>query len=185
MPKIAIFAGHGGSDPGAVANGLRESDLNLALMSEVTRILRSRGYQVINNRTTDVNRSINDDVRLANRSNIDGVVEIHMNSNYGTPGRGTEAFHSISGGIGRTLATALVNNISALGFVNRGPKTRVNAAGRDFFGIIRDTNAPAVLLETAFINNPNDMALFDVGRISTAIANAVQQVFPLESFDNI
>ncbi|MCL1919068.1 MAG: N-acetylmuramoyl-L-alanine amidase [Peptococcaceae bacterium] len=176
---IAIFAGHGGSDFGAVANGVYEKDINLALSNEVTRILRQRGYTVINNRTTDVNRNINADVALANRSNVDAVVEIHMNSNLGNPGTGTEAYFSIRGGRDRDLAAALVYAIAALGFANRGIKTRTNAAGQDYFGIIRDTYAPAVLVEVAFINNPNDMAMLNIGRVSQAIANAVMQVFPL------
>ena len=181
MPRIAVFAGHGGTDPGAVANGLYEKDINLALSNEVTRLLRAKGYEVVNNRTTDVNRDINADVALANRSNVDAVVEIHMNSNAGAPGTGTEAYYSINGGKGKELALAIVNNIAALGFVNRGIKTRINAAGKDFFGIIRDTNAPAVLAETAFINNPNDMALLDINKASQAIADGIMQVFPASS----
>ena len=177
-PRIAVFAGHGGTDPGAVANGLYEKNINLALSNEVTRILRARGYQVINNRTTDVNRNLNADIALANRSNVDGIVEIHMNSNLGAPGTGTEAYYSIHGGKSKDLAQALVNNIAALGFANRGIKTRIGSTGQDFFGIIRYTNAPAVLLETAFINNPNDMARLDIGRVSQAIANGIMQVFP-------
>jgi len=88
-PKIAVYAGHGGSDYGAVANGLYEKDFNLALSNGVTKILREKGYEVINNRTTDVNRDINADVAMANRLSVNGVVDIHMNSNLGTPGSGT------------------------------------------------------------------------------------------------
>ena len=41
MSKLAIYAGHGGSDPGACANGKRESDYTLKLMQEVTRRLQA------------------------------------------------------------------------------------------------------------------------------------------------
>ncbi|MCL2084601.1 MAG: N-acetylmuramoyl-L-alanine amidase [Oscillospiraceae bacterium] len=182
MPVIAVFAGHGGSDYGAAGNGFIEKNLNLALSNETTRILRGRGYSVINNRVTDVNRSITQDAALANSSNADAVVEIHMNSNAGTPGTGTETFYSIRDrGPGRALATAITRNIAALGFVNRGARTRINYAGEDALGIIRLTNAPAVLVEAAFINNPGDMARFDVGAISKAIADAVTEVFPISA----
>ncbi len=180
MPRIAVFAGHGGSDPGAVANGLQEKDLNLALSNEVSKILRQRGYEVVNNRTTDLNRSITADAYLANRNNVDAVVEIHQNSNFGTPGSGVEAFYSIKDtGKGKALAQAIVNNIAALGFPNRGIKTSTNAAGQDALGILRLTNGPTVLVETSFINSPEDMARFNVNQISTAIANGVSQVFPV------
>ncbi|MDR0315028.1 MAG: N-acetylmuramoyl-L-alanine amidase, partial [Oscillospiraceae bacterium] len=179
MPRIAVYAGHGGSDPGAVSNGIYEKDITLALSNATTSILRAAGYEVINNRTTDVNRNLNADIALANRSNVAGVVEIHMNSNLGSPGSGTEAYYSVSGGRGRTLAQALVNSLTALGFRDRGIKTRVNASGQDYFGIIRETNAPSSLLEVAFINNPHDMSLLNINRVSQAIANAIMQTFPL------
>ena len=179
LPKIAIFAGHGGSDPGAVGNGLRESDLNLAVSNAATSILRGWGYQVINNRTTDVNRSITADANLANANRVDAVVEIHQNSNPGTPGTGSEVFYSIKDtGRGRQLAEAILQRLVALGFRNRGVKTMVNASGQDALGIIRLTNMPAVLVECAFINNPEDMARFDANRVAMAIAEGVRQVFP-------
>ena len=57
MPKIAVYAGHGGSDPGAVSGGLREKDLTLAVSNAATEILRGWGYTVLNNRTTEAVRS--------------------------------------------------------------------------------------------------------------------------------
>ena len=180
MPKIAMYAGHGGSDPGALGNGLRESDLNLAVSNAATAILRRWGYQVINNRTTDVNRSITRDANLANENRVDAVVEVHQNSNPGVPGTGSEVFYSIRDtGKGRQLASAILRQLVALGFADRGVKTMVNASGQDALGIIRLTNMPAVLVECAFINNPADMARFDVNRVAMAIAEGVREVFPM------
>ena len=180
LPKIAMYAGHGGSDPGALGNGLRESDLNLAVSNAATAILRSWGYQVINNRTTDVNRSITRDANLANENKVDAVVEIHQNSNLGVPGTGSEVFYSINDtGKGRQLASAILRQLVSLGFADRGIKTMVNAGGQDAFGIIRLTHMPAVLVECAFINNPADMALFDTNRVAMAIAQGIKEVFPI------
>ncbi len=179
MPKIAVYAGHGGEDPGATANGLREKDINLAVSNAVTNILRQNGYEVINNRTTDKNRSITADATLANNQGVDAVVEVHMNSNAGTPGSGTETFYSImDNGKGKALAQAINNRIVALGFKDRGIKTSVNARGQDTLGIIRLSKAPTVLVEMAFINNPQDMARFDVNKMASAIAGGIMQVFP-------
>ncbi|HIZ16797.1 MAG TPA: N-acetylmuramoyl-L-alanine amidase [Firmicutes bacterium] len=179
MSKIAVFAGHGGDQAGAQYNGYKEKDVNLAVSNALTEILRSRGYTVINNRTTDVNRSIVNDARMANEQGVDAVVELHMNANEGEPFTGTEVYYSIfDKGTGRRLAQAIVDNIAALGFVNRGIKTRVNSAGQDYFGIIRLTRAPAVLVEMAFLNNPDDMARFNVDEIANAIANGIEEVIP-------
>ncbi len=185
MPKIAVYAGHGGADNGAQGNGFKEKDLTLAVMLEVTDILRKRGYEVINNRTTDVDRSITEDAAKANREKVDAVVEIHLNSNEGEPQNGTETYYSIfDGGAGRRLANNINNQLVALGFADRGIKNRVGASGKDYFGIIRLTKAPAVLVETAFINSPSDMAKFDVKEVALAVANGISETFPIYSSGN-
>jgi peptidoglycan hydrolase-like protein with peptidoglycan-binding domain len=184
MARIAIYAGHGGSDWGAVGiGGVREKDIALEISNAVTAILRGQGYTVINNRTTDVNRSITRDAALANDNRADAVVEIHLNSNEGTPGTGSEAFISVRdaqrGGQARNLASAILTRLASLGFRNRGVFTSVNANGLDTFGILRLTNMPAVLLEVAFINNPADLALLNINNVSSAIAEGIRQIYPI------
>jgi N-acetylmuramoyl-L-alanine amidase len=138
------------------------------------------GYWVLNNRTTDVNRSITQDANLANQNRVDALVEIHFNSNAGTPGTGSEAFVSIRDtGRARALGNAILRRFAALGYRNRGVKTMVNASGQDALGILRLTNMPAVLLECAFINNPADMARFNVNQMARAIADGIAEVFPV------
>lgn len=179
MSKLAVYAGHGGRDFGATNDeGLREKDFTLAVSNRVTQLLRQDGYDVINNRTTDVDRSITADARRANAEDVDGVIEIHLNSNPGPPQTGTETYFSIKGGKGAELAEAINRQIVSLGYVDRGIKTRTNGQGQDYFGIIRLTDAPAVLVETAFINNPDDMARFNVDEMAQAIATGIEEVFP-------
>ncbi len=181
MPKIAVYAGHGGNDPGAVSGGLKEKDLNLAVSNALSEILRGQGYDIINNRTGDMDRSITADANLANNEKVDALIEIHQNSNPGIPSSGTETYYSVKDtGKGKQLAEAINNNIVALGYADRGIKTRINENGQDEFGIIRLTNAPAVLVETSFINSPEDMARFNAGELAEAIAKAVNQVFPVQ-----
>lgn len=185
MSKLAVYAGHGGRDFGATSSdGLREKDFTLAVSNRVTQLLRQAGYDVINNRTTDVDRSITADARRANAEGVDGVIEIHLNSNPGAPQTGTETYYSIKGGRGKELADAINRQIVELGYVDRGIKTRTNSEGKDYFGIIRLTDAPAVLVETAFINNPDDMARFNVDEMARAIVNGIEEVFPPSTGEN-
>jgi N-acetylmuramoyl-L-alanine amidase len=178
--RIAVYAGHGGSDYGAVSGNLREKDFNLEISNAVSNLLRRMGYEVINNRTADVDRNINQDAALANSRRADALVEIHMNSNPGTPGTGSEAFYSIRDtGKARSLAESILSGLERLGFRNRGARVHLNAAGQDTFGILRLTNMPAVLLETAFINNPQDMAKLNVQTAAEVIASAIARAFPL------
>jgi len=182
--KIAVYAGHGGSDSGAIGvDGIREKDVSLAISNAVTGILRGWGYTVINNRTTDVNRSITRDAAAANDNKADATIEIHLNSNDGSPGTGSEAFISVRdpqrGNQARNLASAILTRLANLGFRNRGVFTSVNTSGLDTFGILRLTNMPTVLLETAFINNPADMARLNINVVASEIADGIRQVFPL------
>lgn len=177
MTKIAVFAGHGGSDPGAVANGLYEKTLTLEMSLALTAELRRRGYEVINNRTTDTDRSLNADIRLANSENVAAVIELHLNSNSGTPGTGTETYYSVTGK-GRELAELINRNLVKIGYADRGAKTYPNIFGGDYLAILRYTDAPAVLVEVFFINNPSDLSLYDPNKIAVAIADAVQELYP-------
>jgi peptidoglycan hydrolase-like protein with peptidoglycan-binding domain len=73
----------------------------------------------------------------------------------------------------------MLTRLAALGFRNRGVFTSVNSSGTDTFGIIRLTQMPAVLLEVAFINNPQDMARLDVNTAARAIAEGIRQSYPI------
>ena len=181
MARIAIYAGHGGADSGAIGvNGVREKDMTLAVSNAATAILRSWGYTILNNRTIDEDRSITRVANLANDWRAEALVEIHLNSNVGTPATGSEAFISIRElPRARALGDAILRRLQALGFANRGVKTAVNANGQDAFGILRQTQMPAILLECAFINNATDMARFNVDAVARAVAEGVREVFPL------
>ena len=48
-----------------------------------------------------------------------------------------------------------------IGQNSRGAKTRKNASGKDYYGFIRETKCPAVIVECAFIDNANDIKIID------------------------
>lgn len=163
MSKVYIGVGHGGSDPGAVANGLKEKDLNLSIAKACQSYLSKNGIETKISRTKDVDSGINSKVKEANNWKADLVVEIHINAGGGD---GAEVYHSISGGTSKTLAKNILNEIVKIGQQSRGLKTKVGSSGKDYFGIIRDTNAPAVLVECAFIDSK------DVNIINTKLKQA-------------
>ncbi len=183
MAKFAIFAGHGGKDPGFVWDGrdgdvVPEKELTLAVSNFATALLRQAGHKVINNRTMDTNSSVSEKVALANSNNVDAVVEIHFNSNAGPfPRTGTEVYYAKSDGASKKLAQAILDQFVRLGLRDRGIKTRLTDRGRDYYEIIRETNAPAVLVECAFLNNPNDMELKNDRNFGRAIGNGIGAVF--------
>lgn len=170
MSKLAIYAGHGGKDPGAVTGSRKEKDYTLRVMKVVTAHMKAAGHTVINNRTTDVDRSITADATRANNEGVDYICEIHLNSNEGTPGTGTETYYYGTSVKGQQMATAVNSRIVALGFKNRGAKSNTS------LGILVRSKAPAILVETAFINNDADMKLYDVDKMGNAITQGLLDV---------
>ena len=158
MARVFLGVGHGGSDSGAVANGLKEKNLNLAIATYCRDELVRHGVTVGMSRTKDEKDSLVDEVKECNAFAPDFAVEIHNNAGGGD---GAEIYHHYGGGNGKTLAQNILNEIVAIGQNSRGLKTKKNSDGRDYFGWIRQTVAPACLVECAFVDNKKDIAIID------------------------
>ncbi len=174
MKKVFLGVGHGGSDPGTVANGFREKDLNLAIALACNEELVRHGVITLMSRTVDENDSLTQEIRECNAFAPDLAVDIHNNAGGGD---GAEAFHHYGGGSGKILAENILREIVAIGQNSRGAKTRKNAAGRDWYGFIRETLCPAVIVECAFVDNPTDLQIVDTAeetaRMGIAIAKGI------------
>ena len=77
---VVIDAGHGGKDPGASDNGIREKDINLSTALELEKALTARGFNVIMTRNTDVYLKLQERTDIANNVNADLFVSIHVNA---------------------------------------------------------------------------------------------------------
>jgi len=81
MVKIYIDPGHGGNDPGAVANGLREKDLTLKIGLKLRDYLSGyENVQIRMSRTTDKTVSLSERTNDANKWGADLFVSIHINA---------------------------------------------------------------------------------------------------------
>lgn len=156
MSKVFIGVGHGGSDPGAVANNVKEKDLNLQIALACKDYLAQYGVDVKVSRTKDENDPLSEEIRECNLFSPDLAVDIHNNAGGGD---GAEVFHHYGGGTGKTLATNILDEIIKTGQNSRGVKTRKNSAGQDYYGFIREVNAPAVIVECAFVDNATDLEI--------------------------
>ena len=132
--------------------------------------LKRHGVQVLASRTKDENDTLSEEIAECNKFNPDLAVDIHNNAGGGD---GTEVFHSKNGGKGKTLAQNILNEVVAIGQNSRGVKTRVNSAGRDYYGFIRETVAPAVIIECAFVDNKTDMKIIDTAAEQKAFGKAI------------
>lgn len=154
--KVYLDPGHGGTDPGAVGNGLREKDLTLKI-SNYTRDYLLNNYQDVQvrmSRTTDTFVSLANRTKDANNWGADILVSVHINAATSSA-TGYEDF-IWNGKVGQNTID-LQNTIHAemvkvfKNFRNRGKK-RAN------FHMLRESRMPAILPEFLFITNMNDAA---------------------------
>lgn len=170
MAKVFVSAGHGGSDPGAVANGLKEKNVNLVIGLSCRDELVRHGVEVLMNRTTDVNTTSTQDITACNKFNPNLAVDIHNNAGGGD---GAEIYHHYAGGKGKTLAVNILEEMKAMGQNSRGAKTKKNSAGRDYYYFIREIAAPSVVIECAFLDNKTDVQIIDTEAEQKAMGVAI------------
>ena len=154
MSKNIVFlsAGHGGSDPGACANGLKEKDINLRVLLACKSELERHGVKVVASRVRDENDPVAAEVKEANASGATVAVSFHVNAGGGD---GFEAFYYATSAKGKRLAGLGEKYIKALGQNSRGLK-----AG-DHLYFIKHTKMAAVLFESFFVDNKADKRIGD------------------------
>lgn len=156
MRTIVLDAGHGGSDPGAVNGARLEKNDNLNLALAVQRRLEAAGQRVIMTRSTDVFIPLAERSAISNRNHTDLFVSIHRNAASSPAANGVENFVYINPTPMETqhAQTVLHEIVSAGVQSNRGVR-------QGNFAVLRNTRAPAMLLEMGFISNTRDNQLFD------------------------
>ncbi len=175
---IVIDPGHGGSDPGTVHGDTQEKSLTLDIAKRLRDVLLARGWQVIMTRNDDrdvfaPNDSAHDELQarddVANSRGARLLISIHVNSyeNAGPDGV-TTFFYKPSD---RALAQAVNRSVtSELGI-------KSNGVIKDKLYVVNHANMPAALVETAFISNPDDLALLQSAawrqRMAQAIADGI------------
>jgi N-acetylmuramoyl-L-alanine amidase len=167
-PVIVIDPGHGGSDPGAVANNLKEKDITLDIALKLNDLLKNYEANAILTRTNDIDVGLAQRANVANSANATLFVSIHVNAGGGT---GFESYRhpnasdktaSIQTIIHREVAKFYVAN----GFTDRGMKTAN-------YEVLRETTMPAILLENLFIDTANDANFLKDDKNKQAIAQAI------------
>ena len=175
---ICLDAGHGGSDPGAIGPmKTQEKDNTLAITLLLRDKLERNGAKVVLTRESDQdvaypNASASEElgarVEIANNSQADLFLSIHNDAFSSSQASGTTCYH-YGDNESIQLATSLQKNlVEKLGTRDRG----VRFAS---FYVIRYTNMPAVLIEAAFISNPEEEVLMASVEGRYSVAEAVFQ----------
>jgi N-acetylmuramoyl-L-alanine amidase len=174
---IVIDAGHGGYDPGALGvTGLYEKDFNLDTSLKLQDKLTALGATVIMTRTDDSFISLSGRANVANQVYADIFVSVHANSTNSSALRGTSTyFYAPSTNPAlysqreqrQKLAARVQNRLAAeLGTRNIGT-LQAN------FAVLRETQMPSILVESAFLSNPDDEALLKDSQFRDKEAQAI------------
>ncbi len=169
--KIYIDAGHGGTESGAVANGIVEKDINLIVANEVVKLLKKHDVEVLTTRTNDATVSLGERTTKANNLKADFFISIHHNAGKGD---GYEIIHALSGGKGKELAESIAKEFDKLGQNRRRVFARESETtkGKNYYHVINATNMPAIITEFAFIDS-KDKEIIDTNEELIAEANAI------------
>lgn len=178
MPKVFLSAGHGGSDPGAVAYGLLEKDINLNTMLACNEVLVRHGVDTVLSRTKDENDPTWQECQEANSCGCDLAVSFHGNAGRGD---GYEGFYWSTNAAGKRLATIAEKYIKELGQNSRGVKVG------DHLYFISHTNMTAVLFESFFLDNDVDNNIGDTVEeqkaFGVAYAKAILEYYGIQYKD--
>jgi N-acetylmuramoyl-L-alanine amidase len=178
MVRIFIDPGHGGNDPGAVGNGLKEKDLTLKIAKKIkSRLTNYENVQVKLSRENDTYLTLSERAKMANDWGADIFISIHINAGGGV---GFESY--IYNGSVSTSTIAYQNIIheeivKVTGWNDRGKK-------RENYAVLRETKMPAILTENGFIDNTTDANKLKndsfLDNISQGHVNGIVKVFNLK-----
>ena len=181
---VLLDPGHGGFDPGAMAeDGTHEDAINLAISLKLAQVFRDSGATVIMTRMTEgalastKREDMDRRLKLIKSSGSDVVISIHMNHFGAGRYRGAQIFYRTGDEQSRLLAELIQENIRT----KVDPQNTRQCKYSENYGVLNFAKAPAVLAECGFLSNPEETRNLKSpeyqARLAGAIAEAVGMFF--------
>lgn len=180
--KICIDAGHGGSDPGAVAaDGTKEKDVALMYAKRLEKELRDAGHDVKMVRTNDDFVGLTLRANKANDWGADCFVSLHANASSRASAQGAWVIYDdkTAADAGKALAASIFRELEAAGLADSDAEAEVFPDGSPWVGgrqlaVLSRTKMPAVLVELGFLTNPGDLSKLKDPMTAGAAVRAVR-----------
>ncbi|ABO50106.1 cell wall hydrolase/autolysin [Desulforamulus reducens MI-1] len=179
LGRIAVDPGHGGYDPGATRQGVMEKDVNLQISQEIAKLLKQNNVEVVLTRDGDYNLAVeglhkkeakrydfDKRIELAKRAKADAMVSIHVNISR-RKCSGPEAFYFKKSAQGKMLAEIIQKELYQIPGINH----RAVKTGRYY--LITHTDMPCVIVETGFLNNPEEREKLTDKKYQLIMAEAI------------
>ncbi len=190
-PKLHVLLdpGHGGSDPGCMANDVREKDITLAISLEMKRLLEAKGHYVSMTRTTaEKTLTLSERSQVAQQP-LDAFISIHVNAATNPATKGVEVFTIPAPGFDGTppnspARTPMLGQVHLLAatrlamavqreLLTLTPQPIDRGVKHAHFKVLRDTPAPSILVETGFLTNEDDFKVLTSVDAQKQIAQAI------------
>ena len=167
--KIAVDAGHGGSNSGAAGlkTKVKEKECNLEIAKELEKYLKRRGAEVIMTRNGDEELSMVDRTLMLRTANPDLLISIHNNSSDNLTVGGTSTYYRYIGF--KPLSVFVLNRLLELGLKEFGDIGSFN------FALNGPTDYPNCLAEVAFLSNVEDEKKIIDPRFQKLVAKKIRK----------
>lgn len=165
---IVIDASHGGTDMGSNRNGIYEKNIVLTIGKEIQKFNTAQNkYEVILTRDYDTDSPLGDRTAFINKLNPEMVISLHMNSSpHKESERSGQEIFTQNTKASRKLAEKISRKFNPCPIV-----------GERNLHILRESKAPAVLVELGFMNNTKDREYLTSEKGQKEIAQKFTEVF--------
>ena len=157
---VVIDAGHGDHDPGAQHGGYDEKDLNLKILNYAREYFKETDVKAFFTRTDDTFLTLYERADFAELVGADMFISVHHNSAWNEAAHGTSIYYgskdtytSLNGLTSETLAWRMLDAL----LKNLGTEQFSTGVINQNFVVVRDSKAPAVLLEIGFMSNSTEL----------------------------
>lgn len=173
---IVVDAGHGGKDQGTSYGNILEKDVVLSMGKYVMSELERRGATVIMTRTDDEFLELEQRADIANNAGADVFVCLHIDYYEGGEDvNGLTCHYMPDSSEGKELAECLAQSVQNSGIIN------VRDCMESDFSVLRNTDMPAVLIETGFLSSQTDRErLIDTSyqqQLASSLADGLEDYF--------
>lgn len=168
---VVLDAGHGGDDPGATVGETYEKDINLAVTLLVQEQLKTQENIIVKmTRTEDVFVSLSDRAAYANDEKADLFISIHANALENDESfSGVFSFYHPKKRSSKEPAKIIQKFVSdETGAADRGVRS-------EDYAVLRETEMPAVLVETGFMTCPEELELLVDADYQKQLAKGIAQ----------
>ncbi|MFZ7103572.1 MAG: N-acetylmuramoyl-L-alanine amidase family protein [Peptococcaceae bacterium] len=179
---VVLDAGHGGRDPGAVAKGIYEKNINLDVAKRLAKMLKARGYHVVLTRSGDSNlvnwkdggsyqrASLWQRARISKDKNASVLISIHCNSDRNKQYYGSQTFYHSQSTRGKNLARAIQSEMKKVRY------TRREAIPGDYY-LLKNTACPTVIVELGYLSNSRELNVLCSPQFRQKYAQAIADGF--------